>query len=364
LGMDALWGQWLYRGLSFLVASCPCALVISIPLTFFAGIGGASREGILIKGSNYLEALANTDCVAFDKTGTLTQGVFEVTQILPMKGFSEEKLMEYAALAEISSSHPIGISLRKAYGKDPDRSQVSRVQELSGRGITALVDGKTVAVGTLALMPGGVAEAAVSGSVVYVAVDGTYAGQIVISDRLKPNAKAAIQKLAEVGIKKTYLLSGDREETARSVAEELGIDSYFAQLLPGDKVDRIEKILEQKAPGMNLAFVGDGINDAPVLARADIGIAMGALGSDAAIEAADIVLMDDDPEKLPKAIRIARKCMGIVRQNTVFAIGIKIAALVLVALGFANMWMAIFADVGVMVLAVLNAIRAMFVKRI
>ena len=366
LEADPQWSQWLYRALSFLVASCPCALVISIPLSFFAGIGGASREGILVKGSNYLEALSKTDCVVMDKTGTLTQGVFEVSSV-ESDVLSREAFMEYAVLAESASSHPISKSLQRAYGKTVDRSRVSDVWEISGEGVTALVDGSAVAVGNNKLMtrmgltP---ALAETAGTVVHLAVDGQYRGYLVISDILKENSAEAIRQLGKGGVKKTVMLTGDNEQTARHIAEELGIRQVCSQLLPDEKVEKVEQLLRMQPKGKKLVFVGDGINDAPVLSRADIGIAMGALGSDAAIEAADIVLMDDDPLKIPKAIRISRKCLGIVYQNIVFAIGIKALSLVLVALGMADMWLAIFADVGVMVLAVLNAIRALFVKKI
>ena len=366
LGGPGNWSRWLYRALSFLVASCPCALVISIPLTFFAGIGGASKEGILVKGSNYLEALAQTGCVVMDKTGTLTKGTFAVTQICP-SGSSREKLIEYAALAESASSHPISKSLRTAYGKKIDRSRVTDIRELAGKGVTAIVDGAQVVAGNGKLMEemNIEAEAAMScGTVVHVAVNGLYAGHIVIADSLKENAARAVEVLHATGIKKTVMLTGDAKTVAEHTAKELGIDYVRSELLPGDKVSEVENLLEALPKHQKLAFVGDGINDAPVLSRADIGIAMGAMGSDAAIEAADVVLMDDDPMKLPKAIRISRKCMAIVYQNIVFAIGIKVLALVLVAMGSANMWLAIFADVGVMMLAVLNAIRALFVRKL
>lgn len=358
------WSVWLYRALSFLVASCPCALVISIPLTFFAGIGGAGKAGVLVKGSNYLEALAKAETVVFDKTGTLTRGTFAVTKIYT-RDMEESLLLEYAALAESASSHPISDGIRRSYGKGIDRSLVTDIQELSGHGVTAQVDGKTVAAGndklmqTLGITPEICAE---PGTLVHVAVDGIYAGYILISDQPKPTAGEAMAKLKAVGVKDTVMLTGDRAEVADAVARELGISRVCSQLLPGDKVEKVEQLLAEKSGG-KLVFVGDGINDAPVLSRADIGIAMGALGSDAAIEAADIVLMDDDPRKIAKAIRIARRCMGIVYQNIVFSIAVKVLALVLVALGVANMWVAIFADTGVMVLAVLNAIRAMFVKK-
>lgn len=360
------WGQWLYRALSFLVASCPCALVISIPLTFFAGIGGASREGILVKGSNYLEALAKTGCVVMDKTGTLTEGVFAVSEICP-NHITDAQLLEYAALAESASSHPISKSLRAAYGSEIDRGRVTEIRELSGKGVMARVDGMSVAAGNgklMNLLEIPFAENTTVGTVVHVAIDGTYAGYIVIADRLKENAAQAMGALRSVGVKKTVMLTGDTKTVAEQIAKTLGIDMVRSELLPSDKVAEVEALLAEKPKHQKLAFVGDGINDAPVLSRADIGIAMGAMGSDAAIEAADIVLMDDDPMKIPKAIRISRKCMEIVYQNIVFAIGIKLLALILVAIGSANMWLAIFADVGVMVLAVLNAIRALFVKKL
>ena len=360
------WGQWLYRALSFLVASCPCALVISIPLTFFAGIGGASREGILVKGSNYLEALAKTGCVVMDKTGTLTEGVFAVSEICP-NHITDAQLLEYAALAESASSHPISKSLRAAYGSEIDRGRVTEIRELSGKGVMARVDGMSVAAGNgklMNLLEIPFAENTTVGTVVHVAIDGTYAGYIVIADRLKENAVQAMGALRSVGVKKTVMLTGDTKTVAEQIAKTLGIDMVRSELLPSDKVAEVEALLAEKPNHQKLAFVGDGINDAPVLSRADIGIAMGAMGSDAAIEAADIVLMDDDPMKIPKAIRISRKCMEIVYQNIVFAIGIKLLALILVAIGSANMWLAIFADVGVMVLAVLNAIRALFVKKL
>ena len=364
LSRDAALTVWVYRALAFLVASCPCALVISIPLSFFAGIGGASREGILVKGSNYLEALAHTGCVVMDKTGTLTRGVFEVTEVC---GDEKDLLLEYAALAEIASAHPIGKSLQKAYGKPMDRSRVDNIREISGKGITACVDGNSVAVGNARLMEEleiAVPDCGGAGSVVYVVINGSYAGYIRISDILKPNAAAAIGRLRTAGVRKTVILSGDTKEAAQAVAEQLGVDAVRSELLPDDKVNEVEKLLEAMPKGSKLVFVGDGINDAPVLSRADIGIAMGAMGSDAAIEAADVVLMDDDPMKISKAIRISRKCMGIVYQNIVFAIAVKVLSLVFVALGAANMWLAIFADVGVMILAVLNAIRTLFVKKL
>ena len=366
LGLDAGWETWIYRALTFLVASCPCALVISIPLSFFAGIGGASNAGVLVKGSNYLETLSQTKIVVFDKTGTLTQGVFEVNGIHHNE-LENEKLVEYAALAESASSHPISKSLQRAYGKEIDRSRVSDIQELSGNGVTAVVDGHTVAAGNDKLMDRlGVPYIPCHsvGTIIHMAIDGKYAGHIVISDVVKPHSKQAIQALKAAGVRKTVMLTGDAARVADHVAVELGIDQVYSQLLPADKVAKVEELLKGKSGKEKLAFVGDGINDAPVLSRADIGIAMGAMGSDAAIEAADVVLMDDDPLKIAKAIRISRKCLGIVYQNIVFAIGIKLACLVLVALGLANMWLAVFADVGVMILAVLNAIRALFVKNL
>ena len=366
LGLDAGWETWIYRALTFLVASCPCALVISIPLSFFAGIGGASNAGVLVKGSNYLETLSQTKIVVFDKTGTLTQGVFEVNGIHHSQ-LENEKLVEYAALAESASSHPISKSLQRAYGKEINRSRVSDIQELSGNGVTAVVDGHTVAAGNDKLMDRlGVPYIPCHsvGTIIHMAIDGRYAGHIVISDVVKPNARAAIQALKAAGVRRTVMLTGDASRVADHVAAELGIDQVYSQLLPADKVAKVEELLKGKSGKEKLAFVGDGINDAPVLSRADIGIAMGAMGSDAAIEAADVVLMDDDPLKIAKAIRISRKCLGIVYQNIVFAIGIKLACLVLVALGLANMWLAVFADVGVMILAVLNAIRALFVKHL
>ena len=365
LGSPGAWGKWIYRALTFLVMSCPCALVISIPLSFFAGIGGASREGILVKGSNYLETLSDVTTVVFDKTGTLTRGVFEVTGI-HHNSLEEEKVLEYTALAESASSHPISKSLQAAYGQPLDRSRVSDIQEISGEGVTARVDGVSVAAGNRKLMQRlGVEyrDCHCSGTIIHVALDGQYAGHIVISDILKPTSKHAMEELRRSGVTRTVMLTGDIDAVARQIAAELGIDTVYSELLPGDKVGKVEELLAQKKRG-KLAFVGDGINDAPVLSRADIGIAMGAMGSDAAIEAADIVLMDDDPEKIAKAIRISRKCLGIVHQNIVFAIGIKVICLLLGALGVANMWFAIFADVGVMVLAVLNAIRALFVQKL
>lgn len=365
-GMTPEWGDWVMRALTFLVISCPCALVISIPLSFFAGIGGASNAGVLVKGSNYLETLSETKYVVFDKTGTMTQGVFEVSGV-HHSSMDTEKLLEYAALAECHSSHPISKSLKKAYGKPLDPSRVTDVEEISGNGVTAKVDGVRVAAGNSKLMEKlGVdcMECHSVGTVVHMAVNGKYAGHILISDQIKPHAKEAIAALKKCGVKKTIMLTGDRREAARQVAEELGIDEVHSELLPGDKVAQVEKLLDEKGEKEKLAFVGDGINDAPVLSRADIGIAMGALGSDAAIEAADIVLMDDDPLKISKAIRISRKCLRIVYENIYFAIGVKVVCLILGALGIANMWAAIFADVGVMIIAVLNAIRALNVKKL
>ncbi|MCC8167784.1 MAG: heavy metal translocating P-type ATPase, partial [Clostridiales bacterium] len=396
MGLEPCWGDWVYRALTFLVISCPCALVISIPLSFFAGIGGASNAGVLVKGSNYLEALSQAKCVVFDKTGTMTEGVFEVAGVHHNR-MEEQKVLEYAALAESYSSHPISRSLREAYIKNSDlrsegkdscnknektdsviktadiskedvTSRVSDVKEISGCGVTAAVDGHKVAVGNAKLMRSlGVAyeDCHSPGTYVHVAVDGNYEGHILISDRIKPTAKQAIEDLHRVGVKRTVMLTGDAQIIAQNVAKELGIDEVYSELLPGDKVDKVEELLAEMAGGREkLVFVGDGINDAPVLSRADIGIAMGALGSDAAIEAADVVLMDDDPVKIAKAIRISRKCMRIVYQNIYFAIGVKLICLILGMLGIANMWLAIFADVGVMVIAVLNAIRALFVKNI
>ena len=366
MGKPAMWGDWIYRALTFLVISCPCALVISIPLSFFAGIGGASNQGVLVKGSNYLETLAQTKYVVFDKTGTMTQGVFEVSGIHHNE-MSDEKLLEYAALAECSSSHPISKSLQKAYGKPVDRNRVTDIEEISGNGVTAKVDGVSVAAGNAKLMNRlGIAyqECHHVGTVVHMAVDGRYAGHILISDIIKPHAKEAIAELKKAGISRTVMLTGDSKRVADQVATELGIDEVYSELLPADKVTKVEELLDKKTAKEKLAFVGDGINDAPVLSRADIGIAMGALGSDAAIEAADIVLMDDDPLKISKAIKIARKCIRIVYENIYFAIGIKVLCLILGAIGIANMWMAIFADVGVMIIAVLNAIRALFVKKL
>lgn len=366
MGKSAMWGDWIYRALTFLVISCPCALVISIPLSFFAGIGGASNQGILVKGSNYLETLAQTKYVVFDKTGTMTQGVFEVSGIHHNE-MPDEKLLEYAALAECSSSHPISKSLQKAYGKPIDRNRVTDIEEISGNGVIAKVDSISVAAGNTKLMNRlGISyqDCHHVGTVVHMAIDGKYAGHILISDIIKPHAKEAIAELKKAGISKTVMLTGDSKRVADQVAEELGIQEVYSELLPADKVSRVEELLNQKSEKDKLAFVGDGINDAPVLSRADIGIAMGALGSDAAIEAADIVLMDDDPLKISKAIKIARKCIRIVYENIYFAIGIKILCLILGALGIANMWVAIFADVGVMILAVLNAIRTLFVKNL
>ena len=366
LGFAPEWGDWIYRALTFLVISCPCALVISIPLSFFAGIGGASHEGVLVKGSNYLETMAQTKYVVFDKTGTMTQGVFEVSGV-HHNTIPEEQLLEYAALAECSSSHPISKSLQKAYGKPIDRNRVTDIEEISGHGVKAKVDGVEVAVGNAKLMKQmdlPYSECHEVGTIVHVAVDGTYAGHILISDQLKPHAKQAIQDLKRAGSSKTVMLTGDMKRVADQVAAELGIDEVHSELLPADKVAKVEELLAKKGEKEKLAFVGDGINDAPVLSRADIGIAMGALGSDAAIEAADVVLMDDDPQKIAKAIKISRKCLRIVYENIYFALGIKAICLILGALGIANMWMAIFADVGVMVIAVLNAIRALFVKNL
>ncbi len=361
MGLLPEWGDWIYRALTFLVISCPCALVISIPLSFFAGIGGASKAGVLVKGSNYLETLSKTKYVVFDKTGTMTQGVFEVSGAHHNE-MEEAKLLEYAALAECSSSHPISKSLQKAYGKEIDRSRVTDMEEISGNGVTAKVDGVSVAAGNEKLMEKlGIEFVACShvGTVVHMAVDGKYAGHILISDTVKPHAKQAIKELKKCGVKKTIMLTGDRKNVADYVAKGLGIQEVYSELLPGDKVSKVEALLANKTEKEKLAFVGDGINDAPVLSRADVGIAMGAMGSDAAIEAADIVLMDDDPLKIATAIHIARKCIRIVYENIYFAIGIKLICLLLGALGIANMWMAIFADVGVMVLAVLNATRAL-----
>ena len=366
MGIPAEWGTWIYRALTFLVISCPCALVISIPLSFFAGIGGASNAGILVKGSNYLETLSQTKCVVFDKTGTLTQGVFEVNEVHHNE-MDRAQLLEYAALAESASSHPISKSLQRAYGKEIDRSRVTDIQEISGNGVTAKVDGVNVAAGNSKLMDRlGVKwiDCHEAGTIIHMAVDGRYAGHIVISDIEKPHAKEAIQALKKAGVEKTVMLTGDSRKVAEHVAADLGIDEVHAELLPADKVSEVEELLKNNTGKGKLAFVGDGINDAPVLSRADIGIAMGAMGSDAAIEAADIVLMDDDPLKISKAIRISRKCLRIVYENIWFAIGIKLICLILGAVGIANMWLAIFADVGVMIIAVLNAIRALFVKKL
>ena len=361
LGMDGQWTDWIYRALTFLVVSCPCALVISIPLSFFAGLGGAGKEGILIKGSNYLEALSQTRCMVFDKTGTLTQGVFEVTGI-HHNALDEAKVLEYAALAECASSHPISKSLQKAYGKPIDRSRVTDIQEISGHGVVANVDGHTVAAGNSKLMRKlevHYRDCRSVGTIIHMAIDGHYAGHIVISDVVKPNARAAIAALKKRGVEKTVMLTGDAKAVAEQVAAELGVDEVRSELLPGDKVAEVEKLLARKRPKEKLAFVGDGINDAPVLTRADIGIAMGAMGSDAAIEAADVVLMDDDPMQIAKAIGISRKCIGIVKQNIVLSLVIKFVCLALTAVGIADMWAAIFADVGVMIIAVLNAVRAL-----
>ena len=366
MGGSAGWEVWIYRALTFLVISCPCALVISIPLSFFAGIGGASNAGILIKGSNYLETLSKTKIVVFDKTGTLTQGVFEVNAI-HHGTIDDERIIEYAALAESASSHPISRSLQKAYGKAIDRSRVSHIEEISGNGVKAIVDGHEIACGNDKLMHLLGIEPIMChsiGTIIHVAIDGIYSGHIVISDVVKPHSAEAIQSLRKIGIRKAVMLTGDAKKVAESVAEKLGIDTVFSELLPADKVDKVEELIASKSDDEKLAFVGDGINDAPVLGRADIGIAMGAMGSDAAIEAADVVLMDDDPLKIPKAIKISQKCLRIVYENIVFAIGIKLICLALGALGIANMWLAIFADVGVMIIAVLNAIRALYVKNL
>ena len=366
MGLSPEWGDWIYRALTFLVISCPCALVISIPLSFFAGIGGASNQGILVKGSNYLETLSQTKYVVFDKTGTMTKGVFEVAGI-HHSDMSDDKLLEYAALAECASSHPISKSLKKAYGKAIDRSRVTDIEEISGNGVIAKVDGISVAAGNTKLMDHlGIKyiDCHHVGTIVHMAVDGKYAGHILIADIIKPHAKEAIQALKKAGVRKTIMLTGDTKKVADQVADELAINEVYSELLPADKVTKVEELLSTKGQKEKLAFVGDGINDAPVLSRADIGIAMGALGSDAAIEAADVVLMDDDPLKISKAIRISRKCLRIVYENIWFALGIKGICLLLGALGIANMWMAIFADVGVMVIAVLNATRALFVKNL
>lgn len=366
LGLDAQWGTWIYRALTFLIISCPCALVISIPLSFFAGIGGASREGVLVKGSNYLELLSQTKYMVFDKTGTLTKGVFEVDAIHHNQ-IDKERLLEYAALAESASSHPISKSLQRAYGKELDRSRVTDIQEISGNGVTAKVDGIAVAAGNAKLMN----KLGISykdchhvGTIIHMAIDGEYAGHIIIADTIKEHAKEALTELKRNGVAKNIMLTGDSKAVADHVAKELGMDQVYSELLPGDKVEKVEEILASKPEKAKLAFVGDGINDAPVLSRADIGIAMGAMGSDAAIEAADVVLMDDDPAKIAKAMKISRKCLRIVYENIYFAIGIKVACLLLGALGIANMWTAIFADVGVMILAVLNAIRVLFTKKL
>ena len=366
LGQAPEWSEWIYRALTFLVISCPCALVVSIPLGFFAGIGGAGKAGILVKGSNYLEALAKTGTVVFDKTGTLTMGVFDVVDIHHSE-LDRETMLEYAALAESASSHPIAVSIRKAWGRPVDLRRVGRVEEIGGNGVVVEIDGKQVAAGSSRLMRSlGIepVECRTAGTIVHMAIGGAYAGHIVISDVVKPDAAEAIASLRRAGVRSTVMLTGDGPSTAAQVADALGIDVVHSNLLPGDKVDRVEELLAGKKAGETLAFVGDGINDAPVLSRADLGIAMGAMGSDAAIEAADVVLMDDNPLKVAKAIRIARKCMAIVKQNIVFAIGIKAACLVLGALGIANMWLAVFADVGVMILAVLNAVRALFVSKL
>ena len=366
MGLGGDWGTWIYRALTFLVISCPCALVISIPLSFFAGIGGASKEGVLIKGSNYMESLSQTKYVVMDKTGTLTQGVFEVTGIHHNK-LEEEKILEYAALAESASSHPISKSIQRAYGKEIDRSRVTDIKEISGNGVTAKVDGVTVAAGNDKLMKSlGIAykDCHHVGTIIHMALDGEYAGHIVIADIVKPHSKQAIAELKKAGVEKTVMLTGDSKRVAEKVAADLGLDEVYSELLPSGKVEKVEELIEKKSEKAKLAFVGDGINDAPVLSRADIGIAMGAMGSDAAIEAADIVLMDDDPLKISKAIKISKKCIRIVYENIWFAIGIKLICLLLGALGIANMWAAIFADVGVMVIAVLNAIRALFTKRL
>ena len=366
IGAAPQWDIWIYRALTFLVISCPCALVISIPLSFFAGIGGASHEGVLVKGSNYLEAMSQTKYVVFDKTGTLTKGVFEVNGVHHSE-MEEEKLLEYAALAESASSHPISRSIQRAYGKEIDRTRVSEIEEISGNGVTAKVDGKLVAAGNDKLMKRlGITPIAChsAGTIIHIAIDGKYMGHILISDVEKPTSKEAIRALKSAGIEKTVMLTGDAKRVADQVAEKLGLDEVYSELLPSDKVAQVERLLAEKPAKAKLAFVGDGINDAPVLGRADIGIAMGAMGSDAAIEAADVVLMDDDPLKIVKAIRISKKCLGIVYQNIVFALAVKGVCLILGALGIANMWLAIFADVGVMVLAILNAMRTLFVKKL
>ena len=366
MGLGGDWGTWVYRALTFLVASCPCALVISIPLSFFAGIGGASKAGVLVKGSNYLETLSKTRIVVFDKTGTLTKGVFEVNGI-HHSPYSAAELVEFAALAESASSHPISRSLQAAYGREIDRSRVSGIREISGEGVTATVDGHSVAAGNAKLMDAldvDYIKCRSVGTIIHMAIDGKYAGHIVISDVIKPHSSEAVSALKAAGVRETVMLSGDSKRVAEYVGAELGIDRVYGELMPSDKVGKVEELIASKPEGAKLAFVGDGINDAPVLSRADIGIAMGAMGSDAAIEAADVVLMDDDPLKIAKAIKISRKCLRIVYENIVFAIGIKLACLVLVAIGLANMWLAIFADVGVMIIAVLNAIRALFVKKL
>ena len=366
MGLTADWGTWVYRALTFLVISCPCALVISIPLSFFAGIGGASQEGVLVKGSNYLEILSQTKVVVFDKTGTLTQGVFEVNGIHHNE-IEDAKLIEYAALAESASSHPISKSLQRAYGKEPDRTRVSDIQEISGNGVIAKVDGVEVAAGNDKLMKHLNIEyinCHSTGTIIHMAINGAYAGHIVISDIVKPHSKDAIASLKAAGVEKTVMLTGDAKKVADQVAAFLGIDKAYSELLPADKVSKVEELLHMRTGKAKLAFVGDGINDAPVLSRADIGVAMGAMGSDAAIEAADIVLMDDDPIKIAKAIKISRKCLRIVYQNITMALGVKFACLILGAVGIANMYLAIFADVGVMILAVLNAIRCLFVKKL
>lgn len=366
LSASPQWGEWIFRALTFLVISCPCALVISIPLSFFAGIGGASHEGVLVKGSNYLETLSQTKYVVFDKTGTMTQGVFEVNDI-HHSTIDNDQLLEYAALAESYSTHPISKSLQRAYAKEIDKSRIGHVEEVSGKGVIANVDNKEIAVGNDKLMNQlhiDYHDCHSVGTIVHVAIDGEYVGHILISDTMKPNAKKAIEELKSIGMKKTIMLTGDMNNIALQVAHDLGIDEVYSELLPSDKVDKVEEILQNKEDKEKVAFVGDGINDAPVLSRADIGIAMGALGSDAAIEAADIVLMDDDPLKIAKAIKISKKCIRIVYQNIYFAIGVKLICLVLGAMGIANMWVAIFADVGVMVIAVLNAIRALYVKKL
>lgn len=367
MGTTPAWGDWIYRALTFLVISCPCALVISIPLGFFAGIGGASNEGVLVKGSNYLEALSQAKYVVFDKTGTMTQGVFEVSGVYHNRLMEKETLLEYAAYAESFSNHPISRSLKKAYGKDIDQSRVTDVEEIGGHGVIAKIDGKTVAAGNVKLMDRlglEYAECGQAGTVVHIAIDQQYEGYILIADKIKPTAKEAIAALDKCGISRTVMLTGDTANTAEQVAAELGIREVYSELLPADKVSKVEELIAKKGEKEKLVFVGDGINDAPALSRADIGIAMGALGSDAAIEAADIVLMDDDPLKIAKAIRISKKCMRIVYQNIYFAIGIKIICLILGVFGIANMWLAIFADVGVMVIAVLNAMRTLFVKKL